>query len=89
MDDKELRKLILDIHRKVDKIHSWQKRERTFKAVKWVIIIIVFIGAYYALSPIFKSVMTAYEEISNSLTEVQNSASQLNFSLFGGNKNTE
>lgn len=70
----------------VQKLYKYQRRQVFFKVLKTIVIIVIIVGAYYAILPVFNKLIDTYNGISQGVTNVQNFGSNLNFPSFG-NKN--
>lgn len=83
MDEKDLRDLksqVNDTHKLVVKIYKYQRRQAFFRTLKIVIIFVIIVGAYFALSPIFSKLADTYSNISSGMINFNSSAN----SFFGG-----
>ncbi len=75
MDEKELRDLkdqVDDTHRMVAKLYKFEKNRRFWRALKIILIIVIIVGAYYAILPVFNKVLDTYNNFSNGVTNIQN-----------------
>ncbi len=75
MEDKELHEMKIKLdetHRMVSKLYKFEKNRRFWRALKFVLIIVIIAGAYYAVLPIFKNVLDTYNNFSNSVSDIQN-----------------
>jgi hypothetical protein len=82
MDDQELKQTILDTHRMVTKLYKYQKRQNLFRVLKTIVILVIIVGAYYAILPVFEKVLNTYNSLSNGVSNIQN----INFP-WSGNEN--
>jgi hypothetical protein len=82
MDDQELKQTILDTHRMVTKLYKYQKRQNLFRVLKTIVILVIIVGAYYAVLPVFEKVLNTYNSLSNGVSNIQN----INFP-WSGNEN--
>jgi hypothetical protein len=82
MDDPELKQTILDTHRMVTKLYKYQKRQNLFRVLKTIVILVIIVGAYYAILPVFEKVLNTYNSLSNGVSNIQN----INFP-WSGNEN--
>jgi hypothetical protein len=84
MDEKELidlKEQVNDTHRLVVKLYKYQKRESFFRVLKMVVILVIIVGAYYALSPVFTKLANTYNNVSNGVLNFSSNAN----SFFGNN----
>ncbi len=81
MEDQELRKMVEDTHRMVSKMYKYQKRQVFFRLLKTILLIVIIVGAYFAVLPFFKNALDTYNNFS---TGVGNFNESIN-SFFGKN----
>ncbi len=75
MEEKELqdlRQTVLDTHRMVSRLYKFEKNRRLFRALKFILLAVIIVGAYYAALPFFRKVLDTYNQISTGVTDVQN-----------------
>lgn len=75
MDEKEFRDLketVLDTHRMVSRLYKFEKNRRLWRALKFILLTVIIVGAYYAALPFFKRVLDTYNSFSSGVTNIQN-----------------
>jgi uncharacterized membrane protein len=80
---KELEQIVEDTHRMVEKLYKYQRRAQFFRVLKLVLIIVIIVGAYYAVLPIFDKLVKTYNDVQNGVVNVQNFGSNFSFPGFG------
>ena len=84
MDDQELKQMVQDTHRMVSKMYKFQKRQVFFRLLKTILIIVIIVGAYFAVFPFFKNALDTYNNFSTGVSNFES-----NFgSIFGNKENT-
>lgn len=61
-----------ETHMMVSKLYRFEKNRRFWRALKFIFIIVIIVGAYFAIAPVFKSVIDTYESFSSGVTDIQN-----------------
>lgn len=69
---KEMKQKLDDTHRLVYKLYRFERRRQIFRLLKFVILIVIIVGAYYALSPVFTRVLDTYSSFSSGVSDIQN-----------------
>lgn len=75
MDEKETRdmKMKLDeTYKMVSKLYKFEKNRRFWRVLKFIVIAVIIVGAYYAVLPVFREVLDTYNSFSNGVTNIQN-----------------
>ncbi len=75
MEEKELQDLkekVDDTHRMVVKLYRFEKNRRFWRALKFILIIVIIVGAYYAILPVFRDVLDTYNNFSSGVSDIQN-----------------
>jgi len=72
MEHDELKKMVEDTHRMVQKLYKFEKRRRFFQALKTMIIIAIIVGAYYTILPVFNSLLDSYNQLSEQISDIKN-----------------
>lgn len=72
MEHDELKKMVEDTHRMVQKLYKFEKRRRFFQALKTIIIIAIIVGAYYTILPVFNSLLDSYNQLSEQISDIKN-----------------
>ncbi len=80
MEDPELRQMVEDTHRMVSKMYKFQKRQILFRLLKTILLIVIIVGAYFAVLPFFNNAIDTYNDFSNGVTNFQSGFG----SMFGG-----
>lgn len=68
----ELKERVDDIHRMVMKLYKFERTRRFFRVLKFALLIVIIVGAYYALSPVFNRALDTYNSFSTGVTNIQN-----------------
>jgi len=74
MDEKELRDMRIKLnetHQMVSKLYRFEKNRRFWRALKFIFIAVIIVGAYFAIAPVFKSVVDTYSSFSNGVSNIQ------------------
>ncbi len=71
MEDQELRKMVLETHQMVSKLYKFEKNRRFWRALKFILIIVIIVGAYFAILPVFNRVLETYNSFSNGVNDLQ------------------
>jgi Ni,Fe-hydrogenase I cytochrome b subunit len=71
MEDQELRKMVLETHQMVSKLYKFEKNRRFWRALKFILIIVIIVGAYFAILPVFNRVLETYNSFSNEVNDLQ------------------
>ena len=72
MEDQELKKMVEDTHRMVSKMYKYQKRQIIFRLLKTVLLIVIIVGAYFAVLPFFNNALDTYNNFSSGVSDIQN-----------------
>ena len=80
MEDQELKKMVEDTHRMVSKMYKYQKRQIIFRLLKTVLLIVIIVGAYFAVLPFFNNALNTYNNFSSGVSNFGNDFG----SIFGG-----
>jgi Ni,Fe-hydrogenase I cytochrome b subunit len=75
MDDRDMRamkEMVEDTHRMVSRLYKFERNRRFWRFLKFILLAVIIVGAYYAVLPFFNNVLDTYNSISNGVTEVQN-----------------
>lgn len=72
MEDQELKKMVVETHQMVSKLYKFEKNRRFWRVLKFVLIIVIIVGAYYAILPVFRKVLDTYNAFSAGVTNIQN-----------------
>jgi polyferredoxin len=81
MEDPELRKMIEETHRMVSQMYKYQKRQIFFRLLKTILIIVIIVGAYFAVLPFFNNALDTYNNFSSGVSNFESSFG----SMFSGN----
>lgn len=75
MEEKELQDLketVMDTHRLVKKLYKFEKTRRFFRVLKTILIIVIIVGAYFAILPVFNRALDTYNSFSSGVSNMQN-----------------
>lgn len=75
MDEKEFRDLketVLDTHRMVSRLYKFERHRRFWRALKFILLAVIIVGAYYAVLPFFKDLLYTYNSLSSGVSDIQN-----------------
>ena len=73
----ELTKLVKENNRMLKKLHRAQMWSSVMRAVYWVLILGITVGAYYYLQPIVNDLLNTLQSILGTVGKVQNVGNQL------------
>lgn len=71
MDDQELKQMVQDTHKMVSKMYKFQKRQIFFRLLKTILIIVIIVGAYFAVLPFFKNALDTYNNFSTGVSNFE------------------
>ena len=72
MEDQELKKMVEDTHRMVSKMYKYQKRQIIFRLLKTILLIVIIVGAYFAVLPFFNNALNTYNNFSSGVSNFGN-----------------
>ena len=68
----ELKEKVDETHRMVSRLYKFEKNRRLLRALKFTLLAVIIVGAYYAALPFFRKVLDTYNQISTGVADVQN-----------------
>jgi Ni,Fe-hydrogenase I cytochrome b subunit len=71
-DFRDLKNRVEETHQMVLKLYKFEKNRRFWRALKLIFIIVIIVGAYFAILPVFKKVLDTYNSFSNGVTQIEN-----------------
>lgn len=75
MEDKELKEMkakVDETYRMVSRLYKFEKNRRFWRALKFILIIVIIAGAYFAILPVFKRALDTYNSFSSGVSDIQN-----------------
>ena len=71
-DFAELKNKVEETHKMVSKLYRFEKNRRFWRVLKTIVIIVIIVGAYYAVLPVFKKVLDTYNSFSAGVSNLEN-----------------
>lgn len=65
---RDLREMVEDTHHMVSKIYKYQKRQNFFRVLKTIFLIVIIVGAYFAILPAFEKLKATYNDINDGIS---------------------
>lgn len=75
MEDRELQEMktkVDETYKMVSKLYKFEKNRRFWRALKFIFAAVIIVGAYYAILPVFKSLIDTYNSVSSGVSDIQN-----------------
>lgn len=71
-DFAELKNKVEETHKMVSKLYRFEKNRRFWRVLKTIVIIVIIVGAYYTVLPVFKKVLDTYNSFSAGVSNLEN-----------------